>query len=242
MNEDEKSAESLESADESVAETSVVTAESAEESQETSAPAAPEAPVSTKKWYIVKVTSGREESIKAAIERRVKIEGLEEFFGQVHIPVERVVVVKKVRETKNGEKVIKEKKVTKEHKKFPGYIMAEVDFNDQILYLFRETSGVGDFVGAAPGKPPSPMSDIDVQRMLGEPVADDPLKKKVIKLDYEKGDKVRIREGAFANMEGEVKEISDPKDSGETPKVKVVVPIFGRPVDVDLEYWQVDKV
>jgi transcription termination/antitermination protein NusG len=205
-----------------------------------------EAPAGNKKWYIIKVTSGREESIKAAIERRVKIEGLEEFFGQIHIPVERVTEIKKVKETKNGEKVTKERRVTKERKKFPGYIMAEVEFNDRILYLFRETSGVGDFVGAGgPGKPPPPMTDIEVKRMLGEAVpGDDPKKsgrKTVVKLDFEKGDKVRIREGAFSNMEGEVKEITEPKEAGETPKVTVEVQIFGRPVGVELDYWQVDK-
>jgi transcription termination/antitermination protein NusG len=205
-----------------------------------------EAPPSNKKWYIIKVTSGREESIKAAIERRVKIEGLEEFFGQIYIPVERVTEIKKVKETKNGEKVTKEKRVTKERKKFPGYIMAEVEFNDRILYLFRETSGVGDFVGAGgPGKPPPPMTDIEVKRMLGEAVPEDPTKagqKIKVKLDFEKGDKVRIREGAFSNMEGEVKEITEPKEAGETPKVTVEVQIFGRPVGVELDYWQVDKV
>mgnify|MGYP005844967171 CR=1 FL=1 len=198
-----------------------------------------------KKWYVVKVTSGREESIKAAIERRVKIEGLEEFYGQIVIPVERVTEVKKIRETKNGEKITKEKRVIKERKKFPGYIMAEVEFNDRILYLFRETSGVADFVGAAgPLKPPPPMTDIEVRRMLGEAISEKEKKGKdlVIKLDYEKGDKVRIREGAFANMEGEVKEITIPKDASETPKVKVEVTIFGRGVPVDLDYWQVDKV
>ena len=230
--------------------------EEAEEEDEApeAAPAAPVAPVAetptTKmKWYIVKVTSGREESIKAAIERRVKIEGLEQFFGQVFIPVERITEVKKVKETKNGEKVTKEKRVTKEKKKFPGYIMAEVEFNDSILYLFRETSGVGDFVGAGgPTKPPPPMSEIDVKRMLGEIVADAPGGrarkdgKVVIKLSYEKGDKVRIREGAFANMEGEVKLITEVKEAGETPKVTVEVLIFGRPVSVELDYWHVDKV
>ena len=164
------------------------------------------APVSNKKWYVVKVTSGREESIKAAIERRVKIEGLEPLFGQIVIPVERVTEVKKVKETKNGERITKEKRVIKERKKFPGYVMAEVEFNEDILYLFRETSGVGDFVGApAPNKPPAPMSDIEVRRMLGEPGAGNDDGKKgptVVKLDFEKQDKVRIREGAFANMEG----------------------------------------
>jgi len=209
-------------------------------------PTEPEAPPSNKKWYVVKVTSGREETIKAAIERKVKIEGLEAEFGQIVIPVERVTEVKKVKETKNGEKVTKEKRVIKERKKFPGYVMAEVEFTEGILYLFRETSGVGDFVGApAPNKPPLPMSDLEVRRMLGEPGAGKDDGKKgptVVKLDFEKGDKVRIREGAFANMEGEVKEITTPKEAGETPKVSVEVSIFGRPVPVELEYWQVDKV
>jgi transcriptional antiterminator NusG len=207
-------------------------------------------PASNKKWYVIKVTSGREESIKAAIERKVKIEGLEEFFGQIVIPVERVTTVKKVKETKNGEKVTKEKRVTKEVKKFPGYLMAEVEFNEKTLYLFRETSGVGDFVGGhGILKPPTPMSDREVAVMLGSMVPEKDrekvagkIPKEKIKLDFEKGDKVKIREGAFASMEGEVKIITEPKEPGETPKVTVEVSIFGRPVPVDLDYWQVDKV
>ena len=198
-----------------------------------------------KNWYIVKVTSGRETSIKAAIERRVKIEGLEEFFGQVYIPVEKVIEVRKIKETRNGEKVTRERRVTKAKKKFPGYVMAEVHYNDEIQFLFRETAGVGDFVGSSPGHAPQPMKEIDVRRMLGELSVDEDAgsKKKVkVKLDFEKDDKVRIREGAFANMEGEVKEISEPKDASETPKITVIVPIFGRPVEVVLDYWQVDKV
>jgi len=212
------------------------------------APAEEVVPLSNKKWYIIKVTSGREESIKAAIERKVRIEGLEPLFGQVHIPVERVQVVKKVKETKNGETTTKEKRVTKETKKYPGYLMAEVEYCDAIQYLFRETSGVGDFVTGGLGRIPSPMEDLDVQRMLGENVpAEDGKKgkkggKTIVKLDYEKGDKVRAREGAFANMEGEVKDISVPKDSTESPKVTVEVTIFGRPVQIELEHWQVDKV
>ena len=214
----------------------------------TATPEEPAEPESRKKWYIIKVTSGREESIKAAIERRVRIEGVEEFFGQVYIPVERITEVKKVKETKNGERITKEKRVVKARKKFPGYLMAEVEFNDQVLYLFRETSGVGDFVGTAPGKIPSPMADIDVQRMLAdgtEPGKDDKpgtKRKVVVKLDFEKGDKVRIRDGAFASMEGEIKEITLPKDSNDTPKVTVVITIFGRGVETEHDYWQVDKI
>ncbi len=232
---------------EAVADEPVAEVEAADEAP--AAPAEPPAEVSKKKWYVVKVASGREESIKAAIERMVKIEGLEEFLGQIVIPVERVTEVKKVKETKNGEKITKEKRVVKEKKKFPGYLMAEVEWNPDIQTLFRDTSGVGDFVGSTgPGKEPAPMSDRDVQSMLygmlpdaqkGDIKANAPDK---VKLDFEQGDKVRIREGAFATFEGDVKLITMPKEAGETPKVTVVVKVFGRDVDVVLEYWQVDKV
>ena len=213
----------------------------------------PPPPENPRKWYVVKVASNREESIKAAIERKIRIEGLEQYFGQIVIPVERVTEVKKVKETKNGEKITKEKRVIKEKKKFPGYLMAEVEFNDQILYVFRETNGVGDFVGNAPGKPPAPMGERDVQLMLHAMMPGDDGKsgtkgmrggpKPKIKIDIEKGEKVRIRDGAFAGMEGEVKEIAEAKDDTETPKMTVEVTIFGRPVKIEnLEYWQIDKV
>ena len=201
-----------------------------------------------KKWYVVKVQSGREESIKAAVERKVKIEGLEEFFGRIEIPFEEVVEKKKVKakvkDKKTGEieTVYQEKNVVKKRKKFPGYLFAEVEFNDRILYLFRETSGVGDFVGATQHRAPNPMSDREVQAMLTGIIDKDAKRPKVkVKIDFEKGDKVRIREGAFSGMEGEVKVIGEPKDATESPKIKVEVTIFGRPVEVELEYWQVDK-
>lgn len=209
------------------------------------APPGEPAAESKKKWYVVKIQSGREDSIKAAIERKVKIEGLEEFYGQIAIPVEEYQEVKKVTEKKNGERVTKEKKVVKHRKKFPGYLFAEVEYNDRILYLFRETSGVGDFVGASQHRAPTPMTDREVQSMLtGVAGPRDSRKptKQVVKLEYEKGDKVKIRDGPFANMEGEVKAITEAKEAGETPKVTVEVTIFGRGVPVELDYWHVDKV
>jgi len=221
-------------------------ADTPEDSTSPIAAVADSSPESTKKWYVVKVQSGREDSIKAAIERKVKIEGLEEFFGQIAIPVEEIVQKKSVRVTdkKTGDKVTQEKKVIKHQKKFPGYLFAEVDYNDRILYLFRETSGVGDFVGASLKREPTPMTDREVRAMLTGVAEGDPGKsgtKQQVKLDYEKGDKVKIRDGAFANMEGIVKSITDTKDTGETPKVEVEVHIFGRPVQVVLDYWHVDK-
>jgi len=205
---------------------------------------------SNKKWYVVKVQSNREDTIKAAIERKVKIEGLEEFYGQIAIPAEEYVEKKKVKvkvkdkKTGNVESVYQEKNVIKYRKKFPGYLFAEVEFNDRILYLFRETSGVGDFVGGAgPLKPPPPMTDREVQQMLtGIPERGTPGKKVAVKLDYEKGDKVRIKDGAFSGSEAEVLAIEMPKDPTDTPKVKVQVTMWGRQVPIDLDYWQVDKV
>ena len=197
---------------------------------------------------MVKVASGREESIKAAIERMVKIEGLEEFFGQIVIPVERITEVKKVKETKNGEKITREKRVVKEKKKFPGYLMAEVEWTPDLQALFRDTNGVGDFVGSAgPGKEPAPMSERDVRSMLyGMLDATDPKRDELrpvkVKLDFESGDKVRIREGAFANFEGQVTQIQLPKEAGDTPKVTVEVMVLGRKTPLELEHWQVDKV
>src|SRR5947209_8156622 len=144
-------------------------------------------PPGNKKWYVVKVQSGREDTIKEAVERRVKIEGLEEFFGQIVVPVERVA------------ELVKGKKVTRTRKLYPGYIMAEVEFNDRILYLFRETSGVGDFVGASADrdKPPPPMSDREIQRMLGLPGAQQEQQQGGAKVPvkprgWDVGDRVRV--------------------------------------------------
>lgn len=212
------------------------------------AEAAPEAD-SKKKWYVVKVASGQEDSIKARLERKIKVESLEQFVAQIVIPVERVTEIKKTtKKNEDGEKVTKEKRVIKERKKYPGYLMAEVEFNDQVLYLFRETPGVGDFVGGGPGKPPAPMTDYEVQRMLGNEVSikdGGPQKTKPklkVKIDLERGDKVRLRDGAFAGTEGEVLEIAEAKDD-DTPKITVKVQFWGRDVKIDnLEFWQVDKV
>jgi transcription termination/antitermination protein NusG len=201
-------------------------------------PVAPAPPPSKRRWYVVKVQSGREDSIRNAIERRVKIDGLEEFIGRILIPTEKVT------ELRNGKRVVKKRK------KFPGYLMCEVEFNDRVLYLFRETSGVGDFVGGSLHKLPTPMNDREVERMLmdedekpsGAKGGEETVSKQKIIIPYGVNDRVKIRDGTFKDMEGEVKEITHPSDPKENPKVKVVLTIWGRPVDVEVEYWQVDAV
>jgi transcription termination/antitermination protein NusG len=185
-------------------------------------PAGPTAEAANKHWYVVKVQSGREESIKEAIERRVKIEGLEEFFGQIIIPVEKVT------EMRNGKRVVRERKL------YPGYLMVEVEYNDRILYLFRETSGVGDFVGGSINRAPPPMPDREVERMLGRQGEQVPGIQHA-KPKFDRGDRVKVKDGTFAGMEGEVKELLEAKGL-----VRVELTIFGRPVPVELEYWQVE--
>jgi transcriptional antiterminator NusG len=191
------------------------------------APPEPAPPPSNTRWYVVKVQSGREESIKEAIERRMKIERLEEFFGEIVIPVERVTELRK------GKRVVKERKL------YPGYLMAEVEYNDRILYLFRETSGVGDFVGGTLNRPPPPMSQREVDKMRGYKRGAEGGAEKVIvaKPQFSLGERVKVRDGTFAGMEGEVKEILE-----ALQHVRVELTIFGRPVPVELEYWQVEAV
>ncbi len=193
---------------------------------ESAAPAEPAAPAApdNKQWYVVKVQSGREESIREAIERRIKIEGLQEYFGQIIIPVERVT------EMSRGKRVVKERKL------YPGYLMVNLEFNDRMLYLFRETSGVGDFVGGALNKPPPPMSPKEVERLIKSQTAPDEREAKPGEAPFDKGDHVKVKDGTFAGMEGTVKDILEHKGA-----VVIELTIFGRPVPVELEYWQVDE-
>ncbi len=132
--------------------------------------------------------------------------------------------------------MVKGKRVTKERKLYPGYLMVEVEFNDRILYLFRETSGVGDFVGGGVQHPPVPMSDKEVERMIAGQGQEKPGVKPT-KPKYDRGDRVKVRDGTFAGMEGEVKELIEAKGL-----VRIELTIFGRPVPVELEYWQVEHV
>jgi transcriptional antiterminator NusG len=194
-----------------------------------------------KKWYILKVPSGREDSTKRNLERKIKVNNVEEYFGRIIIPVEKQV------EVKDGKKKIKNVK------KLPGYLFVELEFNENVFLTLRETYGVGGFLdGGNLNRPPLPMPEIEVHRTLADQDdfhpsdgkkdarADADLPKMRIKLDISVGDRVKIKEGMFANMEGEVKEILD-KD-GPSPKLKVELSIWGRPVPVDVDHWQADKV
>jgi len=172
-------------------------------------------------WYVLKVQTNRENSIRRSLERRIKREGLEDYFGQIIIPTEKIV------ETKSGKRKVREQKL------YPGYVMIQMILNDDTWYLVRDTSGVGDFTGAA-GKP-HPMEDSELERMLGleEQKEEEPTK---VKIEFRVGEVVKIKAGPFETFEGEIEAIDE-----TTGKISVLIEIFGRPTPVELEYHEVER-
>jgi transcriptional antiterminator NusG len=207
----------------------VVTSDEAVSDDEAQQPVSGEAeaaPASTKLWYVLKVQSNREKSIRENLLRRMKRESLEHFFGEIRIPTEKVV------ETKGGKKKVVERKL------YPGYLMIQMELNDETWYLVRETGGVGDFTGAA--RKPMPMEPHEIARMLGGGTPEEVEKAKEpakVKIDVTSGDKVKIKEGGFEGFEGVVDTVDDA--NGE---VTVLIEIFGRSTPVKLEHWQVETV
>ena len=176
-------------------------------------------------WYVLKVQSNREKSIRESLLKRIKREKLSEFFDEIVIPTEKVV------ETKGGKKKVREQKL------FPGYMMIKMELNDETWYLVRDTSGVGDFTGAA-GKP-IPMQEHEIKRMLGksEDGGGTGRPAPVVKFSVAVGDVVKVKEGPFESFEGSVDSLDE-----QSGKVKVMIEIFGRSTEVELEHWQVEKV
>jgi transcriptional antiterminator NusG len=173
-------------------------------------------------WYILKVQSNRERSIAEALERKMKIEGLDRFFDQAIVPTEKVT------EFKGGKKKVVERKL------YPGYIVVHMHINDDTWFAVRETSGVGDFTGA--GGKPTPMLQHEVNRIVQ---TEEEETKESPKLDirFAAGDKVKVKEGNFESFEGEVGTIDE-----ASGRVTVMINIFGRSTPVELEYWQIEAV
>lgn len=181
-----------------------------------------EAPVGDKKWYILKVQSNREDSIGDTLQRRIRMQGMDRFFGKVVVPKEQVT------EFKGGKKRVVSRKL------YPGYILVNMVLNDETWYLVRETGGIGDFTGSA-GRP-SPMLQADVDKLLNKSaVKTDEAPR--LKINFKKGDRVKITEGTFENFEGEVEQIDEANG-----RVTVMLSIFGRSTPVDIEYWQIEGV
>ncbi len=176
-------------------------------------------------WYILKVQVNREESIRAALERKVKIEGLERYFGDIVVPTEDIAEF-----TKTGKRRVVKKKL------YPGYIMVNMAINDDTWFAVRETSGIGDFTGSA-GRP-APMDPADVDRILKLGADDDDDDQQVkTAIPFSVGDRVRVKDGYFQNFEGDVEGVDEANG-----RVTVIINIFGRSTPVELEHWQIEAV
>jgi len=181
-------------------------------------------------WYVLKVQSSREDTIRDALQRRVKIQGLERFFGKNPDGRPRIVVpTEKITEIRNNKKRIVERKT------YPGYIMVQMELNEKTWFLVRETPGVGDFVGAH--GTPTKMTDAEVNQMLHQEEEKTTAETPKVRIDVERGDRVKIKDGPFENFEGTVEEVIEGRGL-----VKVMLIIFNRPTPVDLEYWQLERI
>jgi transcriptional antiterminator NusG len=174
------------------------------------------------RWYILKVQSNREDSIRESLQRRVKVAGLDRYFGEIIVPTEMVS------EFKGGKKRVVKRKL------YPGYIVVHMQITDDSWFLVRETPGIGDFTGAA-GKP-TPMLAHEIAKIieLDKPEEEQPEK---LNIRFKVGDRVKINDGTFESFEGDVDAIDE-----ASGRVTVMINIFGRSTPVELEYWQIETL
>lgn len=175
-----------------------------------------------KSWYVLHTYSGYENRVKANIESRAQSMGMGDFIHRVVVPEETET------EVKNG----KEKEVV--HKTFPGYVLVEMIMTDESWYVVRNTPGVTGFVGShGAGSKPAPLLQDEINsilRSLG-------MSTRTVELKVEVGETVKIIEGAFSGLEGQVTEVD-----GEKEKLKVNIDMFGRETSTELDFEQVDKI
>jgi transcriptional antiterminator NusG len=176
-------------------------------------------------WYILKVQSNREESIRDGLLRRVKVAGLDEYFDEVIVPTETVS------EYKDG------KRRTRKQKLWPGYLVVHMEINEETWFLVRETPGIGDFTGA--GGKPTPMLATEVEKILRlvHPERHAAKEKAPVKIAFEIGDRVKIKEGTFQNFDGEVCALDHANG-----RVTVMTEIFSRKTPVEFDYWQIERI
>lgn len=176
-------------------------------------------------WYILKVQVNREDTIRDALHRRVKVAGLEKYFGEIVVPTEDVAEY-----NKSGKRRIVKRKL------YPGYIVVNMAVNDDTWFLVRDTSGIGDFTGSI-GKPaPLPMHEVEKLLKISKPEEGDKGQVRTA-IPFKHGDHVRVKDGHFQNFEGDVESIDEANG-----RVTVMISIFGRSTPVELEHWQVESM
>lgn len=175
----------------------------------------------TKRWYVVHAYSGFEKSVQRALVDRINRAGMQDVFGQILVPVEEVV------EMRGGQKSISERKF------FPGYVLVEMEMNDESWHLVKSTPKVTGFVGGTANNP-APISDKEVEKIMQQ--MQDGVDKPRPKVLFEVGEVVRVKEGPFTDFHGSVEDANYEKS-----KLRVSVTIFGRATPVELDFTQVEK-
>lgn len=185
-------------------------------------PEQPVKPKDNRNWFVVHTYSGYENKVKANLERRIHSMGMQDKIFRVLVPMEDEV------EFKDGKRKITPKKV------FPGYVLVEMIMDDQSWYVVRNTQGVTGFVGSpGPGEKPVPLQEKEVKTILKQMGIEAPK----LKIDFKKGDRVKVTSGPFFDFTGVVDEIAPEKE-----RLRALISIFGRETPVELEFFQVEKV
>ena len=175
-----------------------------------------------KRWYVMHVYSGFENKAKQAIIEKAEKLGLTDKFGDILVPTEEVV------EIRRGAKVSAERKF------FPGYVLIKMEMTDQTWHLVRDTPKVTGFLGGS-GTRPVPISEVEAQRIMSQ--VKEGIERPRPSIVFEIGEQVRVCDGPFNSFNGLIEEVDE-----ERSRVKVAVSIFGRSTPVELEYAQVEKV
>ncbi len=192
------------------------------EGEPAKAPRAAKVPKDGRNWFVVHTYSGYENKVKANLERRIHSMSMQDKIFRVLVPMEDEV------EFKDGKRKITPKKV------FPGYVLVEMTMDDQSWYVVRNTQGVTGFVGSpGPGEKPVPLQDKEVKTILKQMGIEAPK----LKIDFTKGDRVKVTSGPFFDFTGVVDEIQAEKE-----RLRALISIFGRETPVELEFFQVEKV
>ncbi len=174
-----------------------------------------------KRWYVVQAYSGFETSVKRSLEEHIKRKGLDDYFGQVLVPTEEVV------EVKGGQRRKSQRKF------FPGYVLVQMEMNDETWHLVKNTDRVLGFVGGTSDNP-SPISDQEAEQILQR--VQEGAEKPKPKVLFEPGEVVRVIDGPFNDFNAVVEEVNFEKS-----RLLVAVQIFGRSTPVELEFSQVEK-
>jgi transcriptional antiterminator NusG len=173
-----------------------------------------------KQWYIIHTYSGFERKVAESLRTRADAFGFGEQIGQILIPEEEVV------ELRNG------KKVTSKRLLYPGYVVVQMEMNDELWHRVKDTPRVTGFVGG--GQTPVPLSADEINKMLYRQTS--AAERPRPKMTFEKNENVRIIDGPFANFQGKVDEINSERNT-----LRVLVTIFGRATPVELDFLQVEK-